>query len=118
MIATNSVKLEVVLGGAVAANQPEVVVIYIVHNVQGQQTKPLMSRTATNNGTDVTILASPTTQGEVHEVQRLSVYNKDSAAVTATIKTDDGTTERIIVSKSVDAGKTLHFESGTGWYIL
>lgn len=116
MIVTDTIKLEVVLGGAVTANQPEVVVIYSVHNIQGTQTKPLIFRTATNSGTDVTILAATGIQGEVHEVQRLSVYNKDTASVTVIIKTDDGTTERIVMRAVLLTLETLHFEKGAGWY--
>ena len=115
---TTSLKLEAVLAGAVAANQPEVTVHYVTWNIQGLQTRPSTFRAALNSTTDVTILAAPTTQNEVREVIRASVHNKDTASVTLTIKTDDGTTERIIHKETLLAGESLHFEKGVGWYAL
>jgi len=113
--ATN-LKLEAVLAGAVAANQPEVHVDYIPWNIDGTQGKPATFRTALNSGTDVTILAAPTKQGVVLEVTRLEIYNKDTASVTCTVKTDDGTTERIKVKQTVTTLQTLAWEKDVGWY--
>lgn len=115
MILSSSLKLEAVLAGAVAANQPEVHVDYFDWNPQGVQTKPAPFRVALNSNTDVTILASPL-PGFVREPMLISIYNKDTSAVTVTIKTDDGSTERIIHKTLLDIGRTLFWERGVGWY--
>lgn len=110
-------KLEAVLAGAVSANQPEVNVSFVTWNSEGVPTKPATTRTALNSSTDVTILAAPTTQGQVREPTFISIYNKDTASITVTIKTDDGTTERIIIKCLLTAGRTLFWEKGFGWYL-
>jgi hypothetical protein len=116
LILDNSIALEAVLAGAVAANQPEYHVIYEVVNVQGETTRPEVIRGALNSNTDVTLLAAPTTQNERRKIIEISIYNKDTAAVTVTVKTDDATTERIIHKTFLDVGRTLFWERGVGWY--
>lgn len=116
MILDPSSKLEAVLAGAVTANQPEVHVDYFDWNPQGEQTKPAPFRVALNSTTDVTILAAPQV-GFIREVLRLSIYNKDTASVTVIIKTDDGTTERIICKATLLTLETLNFEKDRGWYV-
>jgi len=117
LILDQSQKLEAVLAGAVAANQPEVHVDYIDWNNENEATLPSPFRIALNSNTDVTILAAPTNNPR-REVQYLSIYNKDTAEVTVTVKTDDGTTERIIVKKALSSGRTLLWEKTGGWYIF
>ncbi len=115
-------KLEAVLAGAVSANQPECTVDYIDWNAQGQETPPATVRTALNSNTDVTILAAPQTSvnvgNPVREPIRVAIYNKDTASVTVTVKTDDGTTERIIIKATLLTLESLHWDRANGWYSL
>jgi hypothetical protein len=113
-----TLKLESVLAAAVTANQPEVHVFYQVQNIKNEQSKKATYRTALNSTTDVTILAAPTTQGEIREILTLQIYNKDTANVTVTVKTDDGTTERIMLKKLLLVGETLEWNRETGWFII
>src|SRR5688572_18709671 len=110
--------LQAVLAGAVSANQPEVHVDYNDYNPQSELTRPAQSRNALNSTTDVTILAAPVVAGTVREVLRATIYNKDTASVTVIIKTDDGTTERIIMRRTLLTLETLAFEKGVGFYIM
>lgn len=111
-----AIKLEAVLAGAVSANQPEYHVDYADWTNDNVETPPLApSRGALNDTTDVTILAAPTNNPR-REIQRISIYNKDTASITVTVKTDDGTTERIIIKSTVIAGRTLFWEKTGGWY--
>ena len=89
---------------------------FIVWNTDGVPTKPQTYRTALNSNTDVTILAAPGTNGQVKEPVGVSIFNKDTANVTVTVKTDDGTTERIIIKRTIGADETLHYMKGIGWY--
>ena len=107
MILDINTKLEAVLAGAVAANQPEVHVFYADWNASNEMTAPTLFRAALNSTTDVTILAAPVANPK-REVLSMTLYNKDTATVTATIKTDDGT-ERILVKKALATLETLHF---------
>jgi hypothetical protein len=114
LILDSSLTLEGVLAGAVSANQPEFHVDYLVRdNNQTQTMKPATLRGALNSTTDVTLISPTTgrysTQGFVAEVQRLTIYNKDTASVTVTVKTTDGTTDRIVVKQTLAAGATLEY---------
>lgn len=115
MILTAGMKLEAVLAGAPATTQPEVHVDWVAYNQQGERTVPATTRSAMNSGTDVTILAAPTTPF-VREPLRIEFYNKDTASVTVTIKTDDGT-ERTILTATVGTLKSLIWEQGVPWYV-
>jgi len=117
MILDTLTKLEIVLAGAVAANQLDVHVSYVDWNKSGVTANPAMFRTASNNTTDVTILAAPV-GNPVREVLRVAIYNKDTASATVTIKSDDGTTERIVTKVTLATLETLNFEKGKGWYSI
>lgn len=116
MILDASTKLEAVLAGAVSANQPEVHVDYIDWNKDGAPTRPASFRVALNSNTDVTILAAPV-QNPIREILRIDLYNKDTASITVTIKTDDGT-ERIMCKVVLLTLESLHFEKDRGLYAL
>lgn len=112
------ISLQAVLAGAVSANQPECHVNFTTWDTAGVPSKPGTQRTALNSTTDVTILSAPNTAGIVIEPTSISLYNKDTASVTVTVKTDDGTTERIIAKTTLLTLETLCYEKGQGWYAL
>ena len=117
MILDTLTKLEIVLAGTVTANQLEVHVSYVDWNKSGITTNPAMFRTASNNTTDVTILAAPV-QNPIREVLQVAIYNKDTASATVTVKTDDGTTERIVIKVTLATLETLNLEKGKGYYTI
>lgn len=110
IVLDNSIKLEAVLAGAVSANQPEFHVNFSSWNVEGVKTRPEPARGALNNSTDVTLLAAATTQNERREVESVVIYNKDTASVTLTVKTDDGTNERIICKVTLATTESLFLD--------
>jgi hypothetical protein len=123
LILDSSLTLEAVLGGAVSANQPEFHVDYLVRdNSANPVVKPATIRGALNSTTYVTLISPSTgrysTQGFVAEVLRLSIYNKDTASVTVTVKTTDGSMDRIERKRALAVGQTLSYERGSGWQIL
>lgn len=117
MIIDASTKLEIVLGGAVAANALEVNICYVDYNASGILTKPGITRTTSNNTTDVTILAAPTTSF-VRELRNGFIYNKDTASATVTVKTDNSTTERIVCKATLATLECLMYEHYEGWFVL
>ena len=117
MILDGSLKLEIAMSSTASTSQPEIHVNYFDWNPANQPTLPSYIRTATNNVTDVTILAAPPTNPR-REIQRIQVFNKDTASQIFTVKTDDGSTERILVKRTLTTLQSLCFEKGTGWYIL
>lgn len=117
MILDISTRIEAVLAGAVSANQPEVHVDYVDWNQQGEQTPPASFRSALNSTTDVTILAAPVVNPKREPIE-VNIYNKDTASVVVTVKTDDGTTERIIVRRTLTTLQTLCWKRNVGWFVL
>lgn len=111
------VRLEAVLGGAVAANQPEYHVHFRDRNRSGEYAEPGLARGALNSSTDVILLAAPGDNNPRREIEEITIYNKDTAGVDLTVKTDDGTTERIILKRNLPAGAMLEYVRGYGWSI-
>lgn len=111
------VKLEAVLDGAVAANQPEVHVHFVEFGPDGEPSGPAVFRVALNSGTDVTILAAPTSPSHRREISEITIFQKDTATRTVTVKTDDGTTERIIIQRAVPPDGTLEYNKYYGWRV-
>lgn len=116
MLLIPSIRLEAVLGGAVATSQPEFHVDYMDVNLAGVETKELMVRGALNSTTDVVLLAAPE-QAFVRRITRMTIYNKDTASVLVTVKTDDGTTERIYLKQTLATLESLHWERNSGWQV-
>ena len=120
MILDASIRLEAVLAGAPATSQPEVTVDYIEWNVEGWSTRPATFRVALNSTTDVVILPAPT-RNPVREPLRVSIYNKDTASITVTVKTDvaaGGGTEYIEIKQSITTLRSIVWEKTTGWYVI
>jgi hypothetical protein len=117
LILDTSLRLEAVLAGAITTSQPEYHVYFVDWNQNAETTPPAVSRGALNSTSDVTILAAPGSVNPRREVQKLVIYNKDTVSVTVTVKTDDGTTERIERKQSLNSLDSLCWEKGIGWYV-
>jgi hypothetical protein len=117
LILDTNLRLEAVLAGAITTSQPEYHVCFVDWNQNAETTPPAVSRGALNSTSDVTILAAPGSVNPRREVQKLVIYNKDTVPATVTVKTDDGTTERIERKASVPASASLCWEKDVGWYI-
>jgi hypothetical protein len=109
-------RLEAVLAGAVATSQPEVHVDYVDWSNDGTRTSPAPYRTALNSASDVTILAAPTFN-PVREPVYIGIHNKDTASVVVTVKTDDGTTERIVIKRTLAPDALLEYTKYYGWRV-
>ena len=116
MILDRNTKLEAVLDGAVSANQPEFHVDYVDWTNANVATVPAQVRGALNSANDVTLLAAPAGIIIRSEINRVSIYNKDTATRTVTVKTDDGT-ERVILKATLLTLEALHYGNGK-WYAI
>lgn len=106
--------LEIVLGGAVAANQLPIVASYIDF-ADGHA--PGSSNTQTNGTTAVTAVAAPAA-GVQRQVKFLSLRNSDTAVATATLRYNDNATLRSIVTITLAIGDVLLYTDGDGFQVL
>lgn len=105
--------IEVLLGGAVTTSQLPVVVSYVDIDGSGNVTGG-ENDTATNNTTAVTALAAPAS-GHQRSVENFSVYNKDTASATVTVRVNNNGTLREMKTKTLAAGESLVWTRSRGW---
>ena len=113
-----SQKLQAVLAGAVAANQPEVSLFFFDHVPQATTTvrRGANKISTLNSTTDVDICDAPALQGIIRNIHTIIIYNKDTSAVTVTVKIDDGGTETILVKQTLAVGESMMYEEQRGWH--
>ena len=104
-----STKLELVLGDA-ATTEMDWAVTYIdtTDDTSGQ------ANGTSNDTTDVTLVDAPASGNRL--IRYVNIYNSDDAEHDVTIKIDDTSNERMLVKYNLAAGKTLVYDSQSGWY--
>lgn len=116
---STTMKLQVVLGGAITTNQLHCSVgYYDVPNqekVDTSEYRGSMQQASTNSTTDVDICAAPTTAGTVRKIDYIAIYNRDTVNATVTVKTDDGGTEYIQVTETLATTESLVYTPESGW---
>ena len=105
---------EIVLAGAVAANQLPVTVSYT--DITTTTCLGGCSDTATNSTTPVTVVAAPGASTQRH-VDTLTVYNADTASVTFTISLNNNATLRTILKITLLTLENFLYERGKGWVV-
>ena len=114
---TTNTSLEIVLAGAVTANELHFTVHYEIVSRNGESTVS-QSHGVTTGTTDATLLAASTIAGERRLVRSISVYNTDTASATVQIHYDYNGTERTIIKVTLATLENLFYESGAGWQAL
>lgn len=117
----SNTKLDIVLTAAKTTNDMDCSVnffdIGFTRTEETTLTKGFMKRTASNGTTDATICAAPEV-GRIRNVKTMFIHNRDTAAKTVVIKTDNGTTEFIVAKRSLNADQTMVYEDGFGWSVI
>jgi hypothetical protein len=108
-------KLQVVLGGAVTANQLPVVVSYSDKTSTAYTGATQVANT--NSSTAVDICAAPAAS-TVRDVDFISVRNSDTAAATVTIRYNDNGTTYVIVTKTLAVGDSMSYTHAHGWEVM
>jgi hypothetical protein len=111
---TTSLTIKGVLAAAPATTQPTFEVSYGDHSSSTYAGK--VEYGTFSGTTAVTVLSAPSTSNREHIVKSITIYNKDTASVTATIYLDDGTTTSNLQKVTLLAGYFAHYEAGHGWY--
>lgn len=116
-------KLQAKLGGAPSTNQCPITVSYMEIDKDGLgRMGPNViydsTDSVTNSGTAVDVLA-PAPQNKRRVVTGFSLYNADTAQVTATVQEYvDANTTRIIFTAQLQTLETLHYSDAQGWYAV
>ncbi len=113
----STVVLQAVLSGAVATTQPQATVCASDHTSPSTYVGLAPVRTALNSTTDVTILGAPA-GATIRDVDYLGIFNRDTAAITVTLKYDATGVDTIITTFTLLTLETLLYIHGTGWVTL
>lgn len=109
-------KLEIVLAGAVAANQLPFVVGYADYIGATPAFTPGANDGVTNDAVVVTLVATPAVNTQ-RMISSISVWNEDTAPATVTIHLDNTGTDREIIRVVLAVGDSLHY-TGEQWQIF
>ena len=107
--------LELVLDGAVAANQLPYVTTF---RDRSRDVEAGSKNGTSNSGTAVTIVAAPGREDIRREVSFISVYNADTTNRTVIVQLNDNSTARKIASFVLATLEHLYYTPNTGFYAV
>lgn len=107
--------LELILGSAVTTNAMPITVDYV--DLTTTTTLAGSSDTQSNGITAVTILAAPAASTQ-RKVNALTVFNADTASKVVTIRLNNNTTLRNLISVTLQVGDTIGYSDTDGWYLI
>lgn len=109
--------LQALLAGSITTNQLDIVSAYVELNTAGTSFASASNQTATNNTTAVSVVAAPAS-GFQRQIKYISVYNRDTAAATVTVRSNYNGTLRPHVVITLAVGSTLVYTDGEGWRVI
>ncbi len=112
LILDENTKLQVILSGAVATNESDLT----AHYVDSPAYSPALSTATTNGGTAVDLLAAPAA-GVLRHVKALTICNADTAPITVTFRTRNGSTNRTVFKAVLAVGDSAFYEDASGWRV-
>lgn len=107
--------IEIILGEAHTTSALPVVVAYV--DLTTTTTTAGGSDTATNGTTAVTIVSAPAASTQ-RKINSISVTNDDTVPHDVTVRLNNNTTMRNIVTVTLQVGNTLEFRDTNGWKTL
>ena len=110
ILSSTTDKIDIVLGGTVAANQLRCISTFTDVNTKSVG----RNVTNTNNTTDVVLVPAPSAN-RIRQVDYISVYNQDTANASVTIKYDANGTEYTMWTGVLGAGERLEYVPSEGW---
>lgn len=112
---TTNDRLQIVLAGVVTTNQLDCYAAW--RDITTTTYVPGKLAPATNNTTDVDLVPAPASSTQ-RVVDYLSVFNRDTAAATVTIKHDLSATERILWKGLLLPNEKLEYVDGEGFRVF
>lgn len=113
LLDTTTDTIEMVLGAAVAANQPQYYVSYI--DTTSTTYVPAETHGLLNSTTPVTAVSAPANNTTPRQIKFISVFNADTTAVTLTIRLDDTSTEKTLWSGVLGSNEMVQYADSEGW---
>jgi hypothetical protein len=113
--ATNQ-KIQVVLSGAVTANQLLCIASYQDITSTGMTIPQESNQSLTNNTTAVDLVDSPSASTN-RQVVHITIYNADTASATVTVQKDVAGTDYVIIKQTLQAGSVMEWSREAGWKI-
>lgn len=113
--ATNQ-KIQVVLSGAVTANQLLCIASYQDITSTGMTIPQESNQSLTNDTTAVDLVASPSASTN-RQVVHITIYNADTASATVTVQKDVAGTDYVIIKQTLQAGSVMEWSREAGWKI-
>lgn len=110
-------KLQVVLSGAVTTNQLDCFATWRDFIASPAAYVVGANEAVTNNTTDVDLVGAPTASHYI-VIDYVSVFNRDTANATVTIKIDVSGTDRILWRGLLQPGYKVEYVEGTGFKVL
>ena len=117
---TDDKSLQVFLGGAVAANELDMVASFVdIGKSDKAVTAADSSEVYTTGATPIDLVPAPDANN-TRQVKFVSIYNADSQDNIVSVRIfDDGTANQyLIVVKSLAPGETLQYTEGIGWEVI
>jgi|SRR5665213_613098 len=107
-------KLEIICAGAKNTSDMDCHITYRDVALDENDSLVVSTRVKSNGTAAVTLLAAPT-QSVRREIENITISNIDAAAVTPTIRINDGTSTWVVMKTSMVTLGTLVYERGAGW---
>jgi len=115
LILTENDKIQVVLAGAITANQLQCVACF--ENVEGENNVLGNSVVNTNSTTVVDLIGKPA--NDVYRViDFISVYNTDTASATVTISFNANSVSKTLFKVALAAGDVIQYTAGGGFCVI
>ncbi len=107
-------KVQAVLAGSVTANQLQCTAYY--RDITSSAFDASRTLVDTNNTTDVDLVPAPASSTQ-RVVDFMSIYNRDTATATLTVKYDANGTEYILWKGDLSAGERLEYSDKSGFNV-
>lgn len=107
--------LQTVLAGAITTSQAVMYAAYV--DITTTAFSPENTSALTNSTTPVALISSPAASTR-RQVKYLSLYNADSAPITATLSVVDNATVRTIIRVTLQVGERLEYVDSDGFKVF
>jgi hypothetical protein len=115
LILTENDKIQVVLAGAVTANQLQCVASF--ENLSSDNSTPGNSAVNTNSTTAIDLIGKPAND-VFRLINFLSIFNADTASATITIKLNANGVEFILLKVILATGDEIQYTAGGGFFVV